>query len=90
MKDAKLVRFEEISIFFSAFCGVAVRLIRVTQRATHATNATSERIVNDAHSNERSDQLVVLDAVVIYETCRIIKVVYATLEGNFGGTFELR
>jgi len=49
-------------------------------------NATFEGIVNDMHSNERSEQLVVLGAVVIYEICRIIKVVMQYLKvGNFGG-----
>jgi hypothetical protein len=60
-------------------------------------NATFERVANDVHSNERSEQLVVLGAVVIYETCKIIKVVTQYLKvGNFGGAmvedrvFELR
>lgn len=37
------------------------------------------------HSNEKSEQLVVLDVVIIYEICRIIKVVTQYLKvGNFG------
>lgn len=54
---------------------------------TRAPARASKRIANDARCNERSEQLVLLDAVIIYETRGIIKVVTQYLQPcNFGET----